>query len=137
MKDSLPEWVKGLLEKYRRQWRYLIVGVCTTAINYAVYFLLTHLGVFYILANILAWVIAVTFSYFANGAWVYSASSSRSWHEAGAFFLSRLFSLGLETVLLFLLVQQFGAGRNIAKIAVNVLIIVVNYLTGLLVYRKP
>lgn len=129
------ETVKKLLVKYKQQWSYLIVGGCTTVINYAVYFLLTHLDVYYILANVLAWVCAVIFAYFANGAWVYKGSSRRSWKEAGSFVLSRLFSLGLETLLLFLMVDLAHLGKNGSKLIVAVVVVVINYLTGLLVYK--
>lgn len=135
MQRSHIETVKKLLMKYKQQWAYLVVGGCTTVINYAVYFLLIHLGVYYILSNVLSWVCAVIFAYFANGAWVYKASSKRSWKEAGTFVLSRLFSLGLETLLLFLMVDAAHFGKNASKLIVAVVVVVVNYLTGLLVYK--
>ena len=114
----------------------MIVGCCTTLINYVLYFLLGFMGVFYIASNVLAWAGAVAFAYFANGAWVYRSTSRRSLREAGAFVLSRLFSLGLETVLLALMVEMLGLGEYLSKIVVGVVVVVVNYLTGLLVYKK-
>ena len=137
---QLTDTVKALLEKYREQWHYLIVGVCTTLINYLIYaplvFLLPFFKKNYQLANVLAWVGAVTFAYFANGAFVYRSTEKRGIREAGAFFLSRLFSLALETVLLFLLVELLYLDELIAKVAVSVVTIVVNYLTGKLVFKK-
>ena len=127
---------KKLLKKYEEQWHYLIVGCGTTLINYVLYFLLNFLGMQYIASNILAWVGAVAFAYFANGAWVYRSTSRRSIREATAFVISRLFSLGLETVLLVLIVEWAGIGEYLAKIVVVVIVVVVNYLTGLLVYKK-
>ncbi|MEE0434884.1 MAG: GtrA family protein [Peptococcaceae bacterium] len=128
--------IKDLLNKYQEQWRYLIVGCCTTLINYVLYFLLNLFDVHYIVSNVLAWAGAVVFAYFANGAWVYRATSRRSIREATAFVASRVFSLGLETVLLALMVEMLGCGEYVAKIIVGVVVVVVNYLTGLLVYKK-
>lgn len=125
-----------LFKRYGEQWRYLIVGGCTTLINYVLYFALNACGLYYVVSNVLAWIGAVTFAYFANGAWVYRSTSRRSIREATAFVASRLFSLGLETLLLFLMVEAAGIGQNLAKILVAVVVVVVNYLTGLLVYKR-
>lgn len=94
------------------------------------------MGSYYILSNTLAWIVAVIFAYFANGSWVYQSTSQRGWIEAGAFVASRLFSLGLETFLLLILVDFLSVGANLSKILVSVLVVIVNYWTGLLVYRK-
>lgn len=128
--------VSTWLKKYEEQWRYLIVGGCTTLINYVLYFLFGYLGMFYIASNVLAWVGAVAFAYFANGAWVYRSTSRRSIREATAFVFSRLFSLGLETLLLALMVEALGLGEYLSKIFVGVVVVIVNYLTGLIVYKK-
>ena len=137
---KLSETVKDLLAKYREQWHYLIVGVCTTLINYLIYaplvFFLPFFKENYQLANVLAWVGAVTFAYFANGAFVYQSTAKRGIKEAGAFALSRLFSLVLEAALLFLMVEFLHLDELIAKVVVSVVTIVVNYLTGKLVFQK-
>ena len=131
------EKIRLAIEKYREQLAYLIVGVCTTAINYVVYALLTEgVDLHYIASNVIGWIAAVAFSYFANGKWVYRSTSRRGWREAGEFVLSRLFSLGLETLLLFLLVDLLHMDKLIAKLAVAVIVVVVNYLTGLLVFKR-
>lgn len=128
--------LKRLIKRYEEQWRYLIVGVWTTVINYVIYFALNALGLYYIASNILAWVGAVAFAYFANGAWVYRSTAHRGVREASAFVMSRVFSLGVETALLFVTVEFLSIGQNWAKIVVAVVVVVLNYLTGLLVYKK-
>lgn len=129
--------IRALCAKYREQLAYLVVGVCTTIINYVVYAALTNvMMVYYVASNVIGWVAAVTFSYFANGKWVYRSTGRRGWKEAGEFVASRLFSLGLETVLLMLLVDVMQMDKLIAKLAVAALVVVVNYLTGLLVFKR-
>ena len=109
----------------------------TTVINYVAYFLLTNAAsIHYIASNVAAWIIAVAFSYFANGNWVYRSTSRRGWKEAFSFVVSRLFSLGLETLFLFLLVSCLHCDQMIAKLLVAVVVVVVNYLTGLLVFKR-
>ena len=137
---NLTHTIKDLLIKYREQWHYLIVGVCTTLINYLIYApLIFFLPLFkenYQLANVLAWVGAVTFAYFANGTFVYRSTEKRGVREAAAFALSRLFSLVLEAALLFVMVELLHLDELIAKVLVSVVTIVVNYLTGKLVFKK-
>lgn len=127
--------IKNLLQRYQEQWRYLVVGVGTTLVNYVLYFILVLLDANFLFANVLAWVAAVTFSYFANGAWVYQSTSRRGIREALAFAISRVFSLLLETAMLFVMVNLLGVGEIIAKLLAAVVVVVVNYLTGLLVYK--
>ena len=128
--------IKLCFVRYREQWSYLVVGGCTTVVNYVIYFLLNYLGQHYMLSNALAWVGAVIFAYFANGKWVYRSTRRRGLAEAGAFVLSRLFSLGLESLLLFLMVDLASLDQNVSKLLVAVLVVIVNYLTGRLVYKR-
>lgn len=133
----MTERIRGLIAAHREQLAYLVVGVITTLINYVIYALLTEgLSVHYAVSNVIAWVGAVAFSYFANGKWVYRSTARRGWREAGEFVLSRLFSLGLETVLLMLLVDLLHVDKLAAKLLVAVVVVVVNYLTGLLVFKR-
>ncbi len=131
----MTEKIRNLIAARREQLAYLVVGVMTTVINYIIYVLLTEgVSLHYAASNVIAWAAAVAFSYFANGKWVYR--STGGWREAGEFVLSRLFSLGLETVLLLLLVDLLHADKLIAKLLVAVVVVVVNYLTGLLVFKR-
>ena len=132
--------IKNLLEKYKEQWHYFIVGGCTTLVNYLIYtpliFCFPFFKEHYQLANALAWAGAVAFAYFANGAFVYNSTARRGLREAGAFVLSRVFSLVLEAALLELMVKILHLDELIAKLVVSVVTIVVNYLTGKLVFKK-
>ena len=133
----MTEKIRNLIAARREQLAYLVLGVMTTVINYIIYVLLTEgISLHYAASNVIAWAAAVAFSYFANGKWVYRSTGRRGWREAGEFVLSRLFSLGLETVLLLLLVDLLHADKLIAKLLVAVVVVVVNYLTGLLVFKR-
>ena len=123
--------------RYQEPLRYVIVGGGTTVINYVLYFFLLNACSFhYIVSNILAWVVAVLFSYFANSAWVYSSTSHRCWQEALAFATSRLFTLGIETVLLFFMVELGSIGENWAKLIVAVIVGILNYIMGRFIYKR-
>lgn len=126
----------ALLKKYEEQWHYLIVGCCTTLINYILYFLLSWLGMFYIASNVLAWAGAVAFAYFANAAWVYKSTSRRSIARRRRLCSRVCFRWGWRRRFWLLMVEMLGIGEYVSKIVVGVVVVVVNYLTGLLVYKK-
>ena len=127
--------IRALAAACREQTAYLVAGGATTVLNYILFTLLTYgAGIYYVASNIAAWAVAVIFSYFANGKWVYRSTSRRSLTEALSFVLTRLFSLGLETLSLFLLVSPLRMDKLTAKLLVAVLVVIVNYLTGLLIF---
>ena len=128
-------WLCRMLRRYREILCYLAVGGCTTLVNYGLYLALNRAGLHYMASNALAWCGAVAFAYFANGRWVYRSVARRGLREAGAFAASRLFSLGLESALLLALVDLARWDEDLAKLPVAVVVVVVNYLTGRLVYR--
>lgn len=123
--------------KFREQIMYMAVGGATTVVNYIIFSILLYLlGLHYILSNTAAWVGAVVFSYFASGRWVYRSSAKRSVREAGKFAASRLFSLGIETLLLWCMVDMLAVSEFISKLVVAVIVVILNYLTGLWVFKR-
>ena len=118
------------LKKERELILYGIFGVGSTVINIAVFHLCGRLGVALIPSNIIAWFFAFAF---ANKAIVFQ---SRGWtnraalREFASFLAVRIFTLVLDTVLLYLLVEWLLADRLLSKIVVNVIVILVNYIVS-------
>lgn len=132
--------LKDLFQKYREAIAYLFFGVLTTAVSFALYYAFLWLGMHYLWAQSLSWIGAVLFAYVTNKIWVFE-SPARSLvpvlKEFISFVLSRLLSFGVETLLLYLMVDVASVSEAIAKIPVAVLTVILNYVTGkLLVFRK-
>ncbi len=141
------EKIKSLLLKYREILSYLFFGVLTTVVSWATYALFVGaLGLPVNTGNILSWVCAVSFAYVTNKLWVFR---SRSWawptwlKEAAAFFAGRIFSglveIGGLPLLMKLGLDQtlFGVEGFAAKVAVSVVVIILNYiLSKFLAFRK-
>lgn len=134
--------------------RYVFFGVLTTLVNIVVYFAAGRvLGAgLYLVANVIAWVIAVAFAYVTNKLWVFD---SKSWErhvilkEGAAFVSARVFSLVVEEIGLFVMIDalKFDAwsvvilgralgGDAIAKLAMQFVVIVLNYVFSKLVIFK-
>ena len=106
------------------------MGVATTLVNYVAYFLATRMGGERHGRNVVAWVIAVAFGYVANKLFCVQDASDIGralLREAGSFFAMRLVSLGMETVLMFLLVEVLHLNDLAMKLLVNIVVIILNY----------
>lgn len=143
----------GLLRKYlnRETISYLIFGVLTTVINYLVFwFFLQILGdEAALVANVVAFIVAVAFAYVTNKLYVFE---SKSWSlrvikkELASFVGARLLTFGLEELGLFVAVNLMHLGRYaifgvdgimLSKLALNVLVIIGNYvLSKWIIFRK-
>ncbi len=141
------------------QWEivsYLVFGVLTTAVNFLAYWLVNlPMGKNYdsrvlfsaggfdfkwiYLANAIAWVVAVTFSFVGNKVLVFESRASDAktvLREAAQFFGARILTLVLFEELLFGLLAGF-MNSWIAKIISGVLVIVFNYVASkLVIFRK-
>ena len=133
--------IRALLRRHREIVSYVFWGVMTTAVNYVSYLLLTEgLQVHYLAGTVVAWVLSVLFAYFVNKLFVFQ-SKDWAWRvalrELWQMTASRLFSLGLETGILWLFVERLHCGEVIVKLCANVLVVVVNYvLSKFIIFRK-
>ncbi len=126
--------IRKMLVKYRELLMYGVVGVITTVINMAVYWLLSEpMAVHYAAANIVAWVAAVVFAFFANKLFVFENhgwSAAVVAHEAWTFFLSRAASLLADAAGMWLMIDVLAAPNMPSKFLVNVIVILINYVLG-------
>lgn len=133
--------IASLFEKYREIFAYLVVGVLTTVVNYAVYYLPVISSIpSATVRNTVAWAAAVLFAFFANRRFVYTSSTKGqrpTLGEFAAFVASRLFSLVAENLIIFLVADVFKLmSANIVKLPTSVIVVVLNYITGKLVFKK-
>lgn len=125
--------IKKIMGRYRELISYLIVGGLTTVVSLGTYYgcTLTVLDAAVPLqlqaANVLSWIAAVTFAYFTNRKYVFESRNQHMLKEAGAFYASRLSTLLMDMVLMFLMVTILGWDDKIVKLIVQVVVTVANY----------
>ena len=122
---------------------YLIVGGLTTVVSLSVYYglVLTVLdpeqSVELQIANILSWIGAVTFAYFTNRKYVFRSENRNMLKEAGLFYSSRISTLLMDMVIMFFMVTLFHINDKIAKLVVQVVVTIANYIfSKLFVFKK-
>lgn len=127
-----------IYKKYEEIINYLIFGVLTTLISILSYAFFTRLINFdYVISNILSWILSVTFAFFTNQKYVFKTSSSNKIKDMFKFYLSRLTSLGIELITMYILVTLLSLNDMISKIIVQFVTIVLNYvLSKLFVFKK-
>lgn len=124
----------NLWNKNKEIINYLIFGGLTTVINVFIYCLIT----FWILdandmvelqiANGMAWILSVLFAYITNKKYVFKSKNKRILREVSSFFGSRVFTLVLEMVIMFVGVSLFMINDKVVKIISQIVVIIGNYL---------
>lgn len=123
-----------MLKKYSEIIRYLMVGILTTIVSLGVYYgcVLTifdpNNALQLQLANIFSWIAAVTFAYFMSHYFVFQSHEKNLIHEAAAFYSARLLTLFIDMALMFILVTLCNTNDKIAKLIVQVIITIANYI---------
>ncbi len=97
------------MKKLKEILLYLVFGVLTTVVNLIAFSIFKKFTPV-LIANVIAWIFAVAFAFFTNKLFVFE---SKSWKkdivvkEAASFTGARLFSLGVEELGLFLMINVF------------------------------
>lgn len=145
---------------------YVIFGLLTTVINLLTFYVFKELfisigwegtlnglisegtwlynilvdGTDYLDANFIAWVVAAVFAFITNKLWVFE---SKSWKPSVAlkefieFIGARILSFAIETVLMVILVTFLSLPEMLSKLAVGIIIIILNYVfSKLFVFKK-
>ena len=129
----------SFLKRNREIIAYLIVGVLTTVVSMGVYFVLTaavlnpQKPVQLQTANVISWVAAVSFAYAMSRRFVFQSRNPKMLKEMASFFGARILTLLMDMAMMFLFVTAGGMNDRIAKIIVQVAVIIANYLLSKLV----
>ena len=134
--------IKNIYLKYKKIINYLVFGFLTTIVNLLTYYLLVltilnpnqpkELQI----ANIISWIISVTFAYITNRIYVFKSKNQKT-KELLKFYTSRLITLFLDIILMYILVTKLHLNDKIIKLIISIIIIILNYIISkLLVFKK-
>jgi putative flippase GtrA len=111
--------------------RFAVVGVSNTLVDFAVYFFLTRTILFFsaniYIANVLAFIIAATWSYVANRTWTFKVESPPSAQEALKFYFATASTFLLNMATFYLTISTFGLYDLVAKLVATVVSMVSNF----------
>ena len=139
---KLWDFCWSIYHKNEEIWNYLIVGGLTTLVALIVYYtcVLTFLNpnnaIELQIANIISWIIAVLFAYFANRVYVFKSEEKNIKKEATSFIGSRIFTLLLDMLTMFIIVTVLHLNDKIGKIISQIIVMVGNYIISKLFVFK-
>lgn len=128
--------IKKIYCKYKHIITYIFFGFLSTMINWISYSIIIIMNDNIFLANILSWIIAMFFAFYVNKIYVFQSEkwNKESFSEFFVFFLSRLFTGVLEIISVPFLYNiglnqiLFGIKGLLAKIIINIIVIILNYI---------
>jgi len=135
--------IGSLLDLYRKHKSvilYIFFGGLTTVVSVGSFIVFDaglHLDP--LVANLLSWVCAVSFAYVTNRIWVFhsQAKGAAVLKEVLSFFGGRVFTLGLEELLLLVFVTWLQFNSTAIKLIAQIVVLILNYvISKLLVFRK-
>lgn len=120
---------------------YLFFGAFTTLVNIVSYLFFTRVIPFnFMVANALAWILAVLFAYVTNKFFVFESKKVEIrflFKEFLSFVSFRLLSGIIEMVIMYVMIDLLFVNDIIVKIFTNVVVIVLNYLfSKMIIFRK-
>ena len=130
--------MKNIIQKNKEIIMYLVFGVLTTVVNIVVYYIFSNLlHMNYLFSNAMAWFLSVLFAYVTNRKYVFDSENNQIIKEAISFFGSRLATGIMDMVLMWFLVNFNIVNDVVAKVVVNVIVVILNYiLSKLVVFKK-
>ena len=133
----------SLYKKNKEVINYLIFGVLTTVISLLAYYglVLTILDpnrTFELqLANVISWILGVSFAYVTNRKYVFESNNKNKFREISSFVGARIVTLVMDMLIMFVGVTILKGNDKILKLISQVLVIVSNYLfSKLFVFKK-
>ena len=134
--------IMNLFNKYKEVIMYLIFGVLTTVVSLVTYYALTltilnpNNALQLQLANIISWIISVTFAYITNRKFVFESKSEDIVKEASSFVGGRIVTLLMDMAIMFIFVTILHFNDKIFKIVSQIIVIVLNYVISKLFVFK-
>lgn len=129
---------KKLVGNRREVVSYLIIGCLTTAVSWGTYALLRRMidvtnPIQVQVAVIIRWVAGVTFAYITNRKIVFRSKARNIFIEFLKFVMTRITTLLLEMIVMFILVTIFELDDWISTFITGVFVVIANYIFSKLV----
>ena len=126
--------------KHKEKLLYLFFGGLTTLVSLVTFWLMN--GVMTLnehIANVASWLLAVLFAFVTNRKWVFNAQAGKAsfLRQLLSFYGGRLFTFGVEELLILFFITWLQFNSMAVKISAQVVVLILNYIVSkLFVFRK-
>ena len=118
-------------KKYKEILLYLFFGGLTALVSIGSYvYCDVILGMNPLIANIISWILAVTFAYITNKIWVFQVEihgKKELLQQIFSFYTGRLLTLGIEEAILLVFITKLGFNSLVVKVVAQVVVVLSNY----------
>jgi putative flippase GtrA len=116
--------------------KFAVVGVSNTLLTLLTYWILVYIGIYYVTANIVGYMVGMANSYFWNSKYVFERTSTHS-STITKFIIVNLIVLGLTSVMLYFFIEKIYINKYLAQLIVIPAGMVLNYiLNKIWTFRK-
>ena len=119
-------------KKYKEILLYLFFGGLTAVVSIGSYaYMDVVMGMNPLIANIISWILAVTFAYITNKIWVFQVEihgTKELFQQIFSFYTGRLLTLGIEEAILLIFITKLGFNSIAVKVVAQVVVVVSNYI---------
>ena len=138
---ALFRWAEPFYKKYKEVLLYLFFGGLAFIVSIvSFYLLIKNTAMNELVANLLSWIITVTFAYLTNRIWVFDAATDNKrelLNQIWKFYSGRIVTLIIEEVILFVFISWLGMNSIFIKTIAQIVVIVLNYvISKLFVFTK-
>lgn len=130
-----------IFKRHKETILYLFFGAFTTLVNIVSYLFFTRVITFnFMIANALAWMLAVLFAYVTNKFFVFESKKVEIkflFKEFLSFVSFRLLSGIIEMFIMYVMIDLLFVNDVVVKVFTNIIVIVLNYLfSKMIIFRK-
>ena len=91
-------------------------------------------------ANIISWVLAVTFAFITNRTWVFKGSPDNNetvLKQAFRFYVGRVFTLFVEEAIIFVFITRLSLAALLVKVNTQLIVLILNYIISkFMIFKK-
>ena len=119
----------------KQLFRFGVVGGIAFLIDFSLFAILTHLGMHYLIAQIISFSISLIFNYIASIKWVFDAKKQTP-KEMIIFVLLSVIGLGINELLLYIGIDKLNIHELIVKLFATAVVMVFNFITRKLIIEN-
>ncbi len=128
-------------QRHKEVLLYLFFGGLTCILSIGSYsYCDIGMGMDPLIANVISWILAVSFAYITNKIWVFCAEThgiKALLQEMVDFFAGRVFTLLVEELILYVFITHLAWNSIAVKVAAQVVVVVLNYvISKVIVFRQ-
>ena len=116
--------------KNQQAMRYLVFGAISTVVNIGVFAIFDALGLPVLISNTIAWIVAMLVAYVTNRYCVFESRKTKKSEiakELSSFVSARIITLIIESIYMWITVDQLHWHSVLMKVIANIIVIILNY----------